>query len=60
MDWEEKLKEHKMALFGPPQTLVMEKRRGKEDVHLTALRLRKEMGLVTKWSLTTSREKQSE
>ena len=45
--WEHSLESHRerVNLFGPPAWLVSEKRIGKEDVHITAARIRKDLGI---------------
>ena len=54
--WEAALKDwpDRVNLFGPPNWLVAENRRAKEDVHLTAARIREELGIgpVRQLSLT--------
>ena len=54
--WEAALKDwpERVNLFGPPAWLVSEKSIGKEDVHLTAARIRKDLGIgpVRQLSLT--------
>ena len=54
--WETALKDwpEKVNLFGPPNWLVAENRRGKEDVQITVQRLREELGIgpVRQLSLT--------
>lgn len=52
--WCDKLREQKMNLFGPPQGLVALRTKKDEDTHAVALKIRREMGLVTKWSLSTN------
>ena len=45
--WEAALKDwpDKVNLFGPPNWLVAENRRAKEDVQITVQRLREELGI---------------
>ena len=45
--WEHSLNSHRdrVNLFGPPNWLVAEHRRGKEDVQITVQRLREELGI---------------
>ena len=45
--WEAALKDfpERVNLFGPPNWLVAENRRGKEDVQITVQRLREELGI---------------
>ena len=45
--WEHSLRSHRgrVNLFGPPNWLVAENRRGKEDVQITVQRLREELGI---------------
>ena len=45
--WEAALRDwpDKVNLFGPPAWLVSEKRIGKEEVNITAARIRKDLGI---------------